>query len=198
VLNADAWASTLQGILSGKECSGPSLPDLCKAIGTGSVMHLAGKTFQTIDVGTTVGAGVGTGAGLSGVVPDTVAMTIASTAKGLFKTDGGPKLQDICDAIAQCLVQQLATITLTSAHAPVFVGAGTVVPGSIPVVGEAWGSAIAGACSFNGPQWPNFAKAIGMGCAAGLATATGAVVILGSPAIPVPVPGAGAGTGALS
>jgi hypothetical protein len=202
-LITSAWSGLLLTQFSGIEFSGPKLPDFCNAIASGSTQHLIGRKFDTIDAGLTIGAGPspGTGIGVIGIVSSIVSAKIYDTAKSAFG-QAGPKLMDTCDVIASVLVTQMSLATLTSTHTPVFLGSGTVTPGSINVDGGAWGSAIQNAApDFQGSMWPAFANAIGVGCAEGFKTATGQVVIAGSWSglpVPSPVPGAGSGSGNIS
>lgn len=197
-LNAQAWTAALAGQFSGINFIGPRLPELCVAIATGSVQHLTGKQFQTQDVGLTPGAGVGIGVGITGIIPTTVASTIRSTAIQNFDNHEGKRLADCCQVIAAVLVQQVLLATLSSVDSPVFAGTGTIIPGSIAVLGPAWGTAIEQAApKFVGKYWPGFANAIGVGCAAGFQTATGILTITGAGS-PLPVPGTGTGTGTIS
>lgn len=190
-----AWSTQLYGILQGMGFMGSKLLDFTDAVAQGSVGHVVGKAFVTVDTGTVPGTGAGVGVGLSGFSP--ISSAIYAFAVASFG-QAGSKLQDLCDAIGQAHNAQLALAALVSTHSPVFVGSGTVVPGSIPVVGTGWGSQVqAAAPGFVGSQWANFAQAIGKGCAAGYPTATGTVVISGSPS-GVPVPGAGSGAGTIS
>ena len=197
-----AWSSQLYGTLSGMSMNGSRLHDFTDAVGNGSQSHVVGKSFDTIDTGLTIGSGSGTGIGITAIPPSLVASQIYSTAVAAFG-QAGSRLNDICQAIASTLVSQMALATLTSTHTPVFLGSGIVTPGSIPVVGSGWGSAIQSASSFAGSRWPDFSHAIGVGCAAGFDTATGMVTITGawSGAPPLPpggTPGAGTGSGTLS
>ncbi len=197
MLSAPTWSSALFSDLSGKGFAGSRLMDFTDAVANGSVLHIVGKSFDTTDVGTVPGDGIGTGTGITGIISATVASAIFTTASGSFGSFG-TRLQDVADSVADILVAQMLTALLTSAHNPVFDGTGTVDIGSIAVVGSAWGSAIQTAApTFLGSEWPNFSNAIGVGCAAGFATATGLVTITGSPS-GAPVPGNGTGTGTLS
>lgn len=191
------WSAALFGALNSMGFTGSRLMEFTDAVGNGSQAHVVGKTFATVDVGTIPGAGVGVGTGVVSINDPLVSTTIFSTALGTFGQFGN-RLQDTCDAIAATLVGQMANADLNSTHSPVFAGSGTIVPGSIPVVGPAWGAAIqAAAPAFIGSQWGNYANAIGVGCAAGFATATGTVTISGSPA-GTPSGGGGSGSGVIS
>lgn len=197
-LDPSRMAANMFGILRGKGFKGPRLMDYCLAISEGSVMSIAGKSFATADVGTIPGAGVGTGTGLTAIQQGTVQGTTVSTAQGTkFK---GPKLVDVADAFGQALIAECSQATLSSTHAPVFAGAGNIIPGSIPVVDAEWSGNIFNqgkAKRFIGPEWMNWCKALAAGGVAGFATATGVVAIAGAPA-GIPVPGAGSGVGVIS
>lgn len=194
-----AWSTDLFGRLSARGYTGPKLMDFTDAIAGGSVTHVVGKPFATVDSGTTPGSGVGTGVGITGIVPATVAAAILAAATAGFG-QAGPDLPNICDDISQSLFAQMGLAALSSTHTPVYLGTGIITPGSIPVVGAVWGTQVQAEGSgvgFIGDKWPAFADAIGSGCATGFATATGAVAITGSPTGP-PVPGSGAGVGVIS
>lgn len=199
-----AWAADLMGKLSAKGFSGSYLSVLTNVVGNGSALHVIGKPFVTQDVGLIPGVGVGVGVGITGLSASTISDEIFSNCVSTFG-QSGPKLKDFCDAMAQSCVAQMALATLTSTHTPVFAGSGTVVNGSIGVVPALWGSSIAGlgtAAGFVGPQWSNWANAIGKGHANGVInTGAGTVTITGSftgVVPPGPLPGAGAGAGTIS
>lgn len=177
---------------------GPRLMDHCTVISQGSVMSIVGKAFATADVGSVAGAGAGIGMGLTAVPASTVKSTVVATAKGTqFK---GPRLEDAAMVFADALVLEITMATLTSAHAPVFAGVGTIVPGSIPVMVNEWAGnifTIGRGMRFIGPQWFNWCKALATGGVQGFQTATGTVVITGSPA-GIPAPGGGSGAGVIS
>jgi hypothetical protein len=196
-----AWSSTLFGTLQGMGMTGNRLHDFTDAVGNGSQMSIVGKPFTTMDVGLIMGVGVGVGSGISGIAPGDVTMAVYGNCQAFGFT--GARLMDICTAIGSAMVSTIANAVLTSTHAPVFNGAGSVVVGSIGVVGSEWGSNVhSAAASFQGSRWPDFANAIGMGQAAQvLAKGTGTVTISGTftgPAPPGPIPGAGVGAGTIS
>ena len=197
-LDASRMATDMFTRYKGKGFKGPRLMDYCTVISQGSVMSIVGKPFATIDVGSVPGAGVGAGVGIIGVVADTVKSTTVSTANGTqFK---GPRLTDAAQVYAEALVLEISLATLASTHAPVFAGAGTIVPGSIPVNIQEWAGNIfttGKGMRFIGPQWFNWCKALATGGVTGFATATGSVVIAGSPA-GTPSSGGGSGVGVIS
>lgn len=175
MISGMTWSMALYSSLSGQGFNGANLMDFCDAVGNGSALHVVGKTFATVDSGPP-GGGTGSGSGITGIPEPVVAASIFSTATGAFGQSGAA-LQDFCDAVAQALVSQMATATLNSSHS-VSGGTGTIVPGSITVVGPLWGLAIAAAApGFAGSQWSNFANAIGVGCANGMNVAGGTVTI---------------------
>lgn len=195
-----AWGSDLLGRLSALGFAGSQLSILTNVVGNGSALHVIGKAFTTTDVGTIPGAGVGTGLGLTGLSASAISSDIYSNCVSTFG-QAGTKLKDFSDAMAASCVAQMALAVLTSSHAPVFAGAGTVNVGSVTVVAAGWGSSIQGlgaAAGFIGPQWANWALAIGTGHANGVInTGTGTVTIAGSPSGPTS-PGAGVGSGIIS
>lgn len=193
-LSVPSWSSTLQNLLKGFGFAGPDLQKFTDVIAEGSVNTLVGTSFATVDTGTISGTNApGSGLGLFGVPPGIPSSIIIAESTAKFG-GAGPELGTTALAIELTLIQELTKVTLTSQHTPVHIGAGVVVPGSIPVVGQVWGANItqAGAQKgFAGPQWPTFASVIGNACAIGMQTATGTVVING----PGSSSGAGAGSG---
>lgn len=203
MISGSAWSADLYGRLAAIGFIGSRLMDFTDAVGNGSQSHVVGKAFQTQDVGQIFGiASPGTGNGINGVSDSLASSTIFSTAMGLFGQSGS-RLQDLCDALGQNVQAQMLTAQLTSTHAPVFSGVGTVVVGSITVVGPAWASSIESqAGGFQGSRWPDLAQAIGQGFFTGVISGgTGTVTISGSYAgsfPPGPLPGSGSGAGTLS
>lgn len=199
-----AWGSDLMGRLSGAGFVGSKLSVLTNAVGNGSVLHVVGKSFATVDVGLIPGIGVGVGVGVTALSASAISAEIFSECVSTFGQSGS-KLKDFCDAMAASCVAQMALATLTSNHTPVFSGAGTVTVGSIGVVPAGWGSSIQGlgaAAGLVGSQWANWATAIGKGHGNGVKnTGTGTVTIAGSftgSVPPGPLPGGGSGSGIIS
>lgn len=197
-LDYSRMASDMYARARGMNFRGPRLMDFCIVISHGSLDSIIGKVFATVDVGVVPGTGAGIGTGLTAVSISTVQNSVVSRARNLrFK---GPRLEDTALFYAQALVQELTHTTLTSAHSPVFAGAGTVVPGSIPVAVPEWNNKIFNygrALRFIGPYWHNWCDALATGGVQGFTTATGAVVISGSPSGD-PSGGGGSGAGVLS
>lgn len=200
------WSTDLYGRLTTLGLIGTRLMDFTDAVGKGSVNHVVGKPFVTTDTGLTIGAGVGTGVGLSGFAAPDIATSIFTLAFGAFGYFG-IRLQDICDAIGQSCVAQMALATLTSTHTPVFLGVGIVNPGSVGVTQSGWGSSVQSEgndVGFIGSRWPDFASAIGAGQGIHVgADATGSVAITGvwsglPPLPPGGTPGVGVGAGTIS
>lgn len=200
-LIATTWRDSLYGSLVGKGFDGDSLLDLCSAIASGSVFHVVGKSFATVDAGSVPGTGAGTGIGVTGLLVANLASAIYAEAVSRFG-QAGDSLQDLCDSIADVCVEQLGLATLVSSHSPVFAGSGTVTVGSIPVVGSGWSSAIdseGAGVGFEGVSWPDMAASIGISQADEVtARGTGTVAITGSATGGPVVPGTGAGTGVIS
>lgn len=197
-----SMANTMFGLFAGKGFLGPRLFDHCQVIGNGSILSVIGKPFVTADIGLIPGIGVGVGIGVIGFIEPAMVGTMIGTMASFGFI--GPRLIDTCQVITQSLIAEMALATLTSAHTPVFLGAGTVVPASILVIEPEWtGNIIAQGVpkGFIGPQYFNYARAIATGLTSGFLTATGVVSITGSftgPAPPGPLPGAGAGTGVIT
>ena len=193
------WTSSLMGTLSGVGMTGSRLFNFCNTVGSGSAMSVIGKSFSTVDVGTAPGAGVGMGTGIQGLSASIIKNQIYSECVSAFG-QSGTRLMDFANAVSKACVEQMGKATLSSTHTPVFLGSGTITPGSIKVSASEWGSNIqsAGAGIMNGTKWASFAKALGKGQALNiLSMGTGTVTISGSPA-GTPSPGAGSGTGVIS
>lgn len=201
-MSDSSMTNTLYGILSGKGFKGPKLMAYCKAVSGGSVMSQVGKSFNTADTGLIPGVGAGIGTGIMGLVQSAMKGNIIGAGQGLDQK--GPKFPDLADGIATAVIAEAGNALLTSAHGPVFLGVGVVIPGSIPVVASEWAGniqSLGAASQFKGPKWPNHCKAIGNGCVQSYPTATGIVTISGSftgSIPPGPLPGAGAGAGVVS
>lgn len=198
-LDGSRWSGTLFAALQAKGFMGSRLQDFTDAVGKGSVTHVVGKSFTTLDVGTVPGNGVGTGVGIIGFAPSQISSLIFSFCQGAGFT--GSRLRDVCDAVGQAASVEMALASLSSIDAPVFLGVGNIVPGSIGVDGGGWGSSIQSVGSgenFIGSKWPDFAQALGKGQALPVqSTGTGILAITGSPS-GVPVPGTGNGSGTIS
>ena len=200
MITGTVWANDLYSRLVGIGFEGSSLQKLANTIGDGSAMAVVGVAFTTVDVGTVPGAGIGTGTGITGLSASAMSNNMYTLSVSSFGSEGS-KLKDICDAIAASCVAQLALAHLASVDAPVVIGTGSVVVGSIAVTASSWSSAISTqgeANGFQGSQWPNWAQAIGGGQAQEvLADGTGSLIIAG--ATPgSPSPGTGGGTGTIS
>lgn len=192
-------SSTIFTALSAAGFAGSNLLNFTLAIGNGTVGALVGLPFPTTDVGTVPGVGAGSGVGLTGPVAPALSAAILSGLVAAFG-QAGEDLPDVTDALADGLITELGLATLTSTHAPVFLGTGTIPPGAI----TASASLISGQIEsegvsrgFLGDSWPDLADVIGQEFANAMALATGSIVITGSPA-GTPVPGAGTGSGTIS
>ncbi len=189
------WSSNLDGKLAAKGFVGARLHLFTDAVGNGSQQHSSGKSFSTQDVGTVPGAGQGSGTGITVNGANAANNIFAlATAAGFM----GQRLHDVCDACGQTLQDEYAQATLQSVDAPVFLGVGTIVQGSIAVVGPMWGTQIQSlgtADNFIGQRWPDFSNAIGSGQAQEvIANGTGTLTIVGSGGTPSPGSGSGVGT----
>lgn len=196
------WAAELYTQLQGKGFLGSALMDFCTAVGQGSENHVVGQTFDTVDVGSIPSAGPapGSGVGISGFSDADISNAVFARCVAAFG-QAGSKLKDVCDAIGLSCLSQMALADLSSLHSPVFLGSGTITPGSLSIDGAGWGGEIDTeglGLSFNGLHWPDFADAIGQGQADHVQPeGTGTVTIAGAPSGP-PVPGAGTGSGSIS
>jgi hypothetical protein len=200
-LSPGALASIIQGNLAGVGANGANLGKFCSAVAAGVVMSIVGKPFATTDTGLVIGIGTGIGTGITGL--DSSAMK--STAIGMMHSTGA-NAEKLMTAIMTGVVTHLgAAATLTSADAPVFLGSGSVIVGSITVVASEMGSNIYSQLQSMGAKGAN-AQELSMAIAGGICTnilsaGTGTVTITGTftgPTPPGPIPGAGAGTGVIS
>lgn len=200
-LSAPALAALIQGNLAGQGAIGSNLTKFCNAIAKGVVESIVGKPFTTTDVGLVLGIGVGTGTGIQSLS----ASTMKATALSLMSSRG-ENADKMMQAIMDAVVSHLSSsASLSSTHAPVFLGSGTVVVGSIAVVAAQMSSNIDSELSAqgaNGANKTNLSTAIGTGIANNILSAgTGTVAITGSftgPIPPGPIPGAGVGAGTVS
>jgi hypothetical protein len=180
-------SAAIQSSLASKGNSGSNLSTFCSALGNGSVRSLVGKTFNTIDTGTTPGSGVGTGIGIQGVSASAISKACQAYYLMEFGTMG-PLFPDIADAYSQALEAELLSATLTSSHSPVFAGSGVIQPGSLKVSASEWSSSIQTAApTLLGSDWPRFCEVLGKGSSFAMTAATGQVTISGA-GTPPPVP----------
>jgi len=161
-ISDSSWTGNLFSTLSAVGFTGPDLITFCTAVGQGSAKATINKPYMTSSTGTGSSSGV---VGITGVAP-----TIYSTSASLMGS-AGPNLMDFCIAVELALIMEMSKATLK-------LGGGAIIAGSIAVDGDEWGSQIEKAgrsMSFSGMDWPNFSKAIGIGCAEGFKTATGSL-----------------------
>jgi hypothetical protein len=200
-IQSSAWSLSLYSRLTSKGFFGSRLMEMCDAVGEGSAPSVIGKTFQTLDTGLIFGHSVGVGHSIIGIV----ATTVQTSMYGKMTSYGwrGSRMMEVCEAVAEALVEQMLTADLLSSNSPVFSGAGQIIIGSIPVVSSEWTSNVQAkgtSRGFIGSQWPMMADAIGIGSVAGFATATGTLALSGAyeggyP--PGPIPGSGTGNGTI-
>lgn len=195
-----SMSAALNAALTGKGMVGSELTKFCTVVGNGCVTAVVGKAFVTTDAGTTPNAGTGTGVGISGVVKAVIVaeMQVQALAEGYEQVT--PEFTDVADAIATALISELAKASLSSTHAPVYLGVGTINPGSITVSASTWASAMEAAGvgqGLIGSRWPNFCRVVAKGCVKGMLSGTGTVTIIGTPP-GSPVPGVGVGSGTIS
>lgn len=199
MVSGSFWSSTLYASLSSFGFIGSQLQNFTNIVGNGSALSVIGTPFTTVDVGTVPGVGSGTGIGVIGFTGGQVSTEIFSLATGFGFL--GSKLFDVCDACGQAESAALALATLTSVDSPVYLGVGTITPGSILVVGPAWAAEIQSMGTeenFMGSKWPDFSSALGNGQALPvLMTGTGVLTITGTPT-GTPAPGSGSGVGVIT
>ena len=198
-ISAGGWDSALYSDFTSRGFSGTKLADFTAAIGGGSASSVIGASFTTVDAGSITGPGVGVGTGILTLVATRLRDAIVSALTNRFGS-AGDKLLDTAEAVADTLVSQMGSVTLSSTHTPVAVGVGTLVVGSIGVVASAWDTAmksLGDGSGFVGDNWPDITEILADECVNEiLGFGTGSVVISGTP---VPgVPGAGVGAGTLS
>lgn len=196
-LSPSVLAGLISSNLTSEGAKGANLQKFCAAVGAGIVQSIVGKAFTTTDVGLVIGAGAGTGVGVIGLSNS----QMISVALSQMATKGR-NAEKLMSAIMNATVTHLGSATLTTVNAPVFVGAGTVVVGSIAVVESQMALNIDTQLQGVGAKGKNrthLANAIAAGVARQIiAAGTGTVTIVGSVIVPPPVAGAGVGTGTIS
>jgi hypothetical protein len=142
---------------------GSRMPEFAFAIGIGSVISLAGKSYKTSSIGT------GAGLGIKGVSAQAISIEIQKAYFSEFETIGD-KFPDIADVIGKAIAEEITQANLIG-------GGGTVVKGSFSVDATEWGENIRkNGPIFLGPDWPRFSLVVGKGCVAAFANATGTIV----------------------
>ncbi len=196
-LSAGALGSLIDSNLAGFGATGANRTIFSNKVAAGIVMSVVGKTFATSDTGTIPGTGVGSGTGISGLSSSSMSSLAVAT---LIST--GVNAHKLMDAIMNATVSHLGSAaTLTSSHTPVYLGTGTIVVGSIPVLIPEMAGNIQTQLSGAGATGANLANlclAIATGVCTGIiSSGTGTVTIVGSPT-GTPSPGSGSGTGVIS
>src|SRR5271170_261855 len=129
-LSANVLSGLIQANLEAFGADGYNLTKFCDGVAAGVVMSIVGQTFTTMDVGTIPGNGTGTGTGIVGLsssAMETVALAAMSSR--------GVNAPNLMNAIMSAVVTHLgAAASLASVDAPVYLGTGTIVVGSISVV----------------------------------------------------------------
>lgn len=205
-LSGSALSGLIQVQLAGKGFTGVQLTPFANALGNGIVTATTGVLmFTTADTGTIPGTGSGSGTGVIGLNMANISALAFTTGQGFWAANqnNGPgvKWQDLCDAVAAAVVAHFSSAaTLTSTHAPVFSGVGTVVSYSgvaIPVMKAA--IVAAAPPTWAAAKMPELAEAIATGVVTELLSHAPAstVTISGSPS-GIPVPGAGSGSGVVT
>jgi len=188
-------ATNIENIMKAASLVGDSTAKIANVVGNGSVSGIVGLPFSTTDVGPTAGAGSGTG---TGIIISPSFLTSAIYAK-LQVLGPGTSNALIANAVGTAMSMEAAKASLSSTHGPVFAGTGTVIPGSIPVVGPVLGLSIFSqglSKGFLGASWPIISNAFGMGLSEGWLIGLGSVIITGGGA--PGSPGAGVGIGIIS
>lgn len=203
-LSGPGLASEIQTALT--PYNGTQFAPFCTAIGMGIVLATSGMlTFTTADVGTVPGVGAGVGTGITGLVSANIQTQMYNKGQSFWASlqTGGPGTEwmNICTKIALVVKTHFAmNATLTSAHAPVFLGVGTVLSYAgvtIPAMKAAIVAQAPGAWA--AARFPELAEAVATGVVLELTThsPTDTVTITGSPT-GIPVPGAGSGAGIVT
>lgn len=196
-LSASALGSLIDANLASAGAVGSNRTIFANKVAAGIVMSIVGKTFTTNDVGTVPGVGAGTGTGITGLSSSTMASLAVATM-----TSTGTNAMPMMTAIMNGVVSHLSSsASLASVDTPVYLGTGTIVVGSIPVViAEMAGnieSQLSGAGAV-GVNLPNLCLSIATGiCTNIISSGTGTLTITGSPT-GTPAPGSGSGTGVIS
>ena len=197
-LSAGALGNLIFSNMQAFGANGSNLHKFTTAVGTGIVTSIVGKSFVTADAGLVEGFGAGSGTGLTGPQPS----AMESIALSLMPTKG-KNAEKLMNAIMAATVTHLGSASLVSTDAPVFLGAGTIIPGSITVVESEMANNIDSQLLASGAKGKNrtiLANAIAAGVARQILSAgTGTLTIAGSP-LPgkTPTPGSGSGSGTIS
>ena len=190
-MSGPTFAANLLTAFTAAGLIGISVPLYTQAIGNGSMLQILGKPFNTLDTGTSPGTGVGTGVGLTGIVGPVVSSQIQTQIVSFTGLPPTPDMIKMANAVGDGLVQEVALASLVTAHAPIFVGVASIVPGSIAVVGASVGSSIETqgiSSGFVGKDWPGFAGAMGNGIGDSFALANSVITIIITTSVPPVAP----------
>ena len=205
-LNGAGLASEIQSALTGLPWTGTELTVFCNAIGQGIVTNVSGTLlFTTSDTGQIPGSGAGVGVGITGLSPVNIADTIFNIGQGFwapFQNNGpGDQWRIFCDTVAVPITSHFAAnATLTSTHAPVFAGSGTVTAYSgITAAGMTGAITALAPPGWQAARFPELAEAVATGVVTEILGHSPAdtVVISGSPSGD-PEPGSGSGAGVVT
>lgn len=181
-----------QASLIANGITGTGVVQLATGCSNGLQLYMSGAGCTTISVDAgTLGAGTGVGIGITLPQP-TLSATMASFFLGLLIS--GTYGPSTADAIASGICNSLLTVTVNTVNAGVGVGSGKVqcIPNG---TGGALFSAAFLAAGFSGTMAPSLGLAVGGALDASISSASGFVVIAGSPSI---YPGGGVGTAVVS
>jgi hypothetical protein len=178
-----------QAALASHGLIGSNTIQLATGCANGLQLYMSGIgcTTISIDVGT-LGAGTGIGFGIILAQP-LLSVNMVSTFLGFLL--GGPFSPITADAISLGICSSLAIASISTFNAGVGVGAGVVKCIPQGVGGTVFTSAFL-ASGMSGSMVPSLGQAVGGALDASIASALGAVVIVGPPSI---LPGGGIGIG---
>jgi len=189
-------ALLIQSNLEKQGAKGSNLQKFCFSVASGIINSVISSTFTTVDIGTIAGIGTGIGTGITGLV-DSVMVNDALA----IMTSRGPKAVDLMTAIMDAVISYLGSnAVLTTTNAPVYIGTGTILVGSITVVASVMAQDIDTALQNSGAKGKNranLASSIAAGVCSGITSSgTGTITITGT-GTPTG-PGTGTGTGTIS
>lgn len=221
-LNSDILGETIRRNFVAKGANGRNLQKFCKAVARGIVISIVGTTFTTMDVGLIPGIGSGVG---RGIVIDKIdvdkmidrSLEYIRTENKKMKNPAvfGDRARPTMDCIMRAIRDHLAQYAqLTSTHAPVFLGSGTVIISSINVDYRKMADNIEKSLRSEGAKGSNLkrtAMAISIGAVTEIVgfhkkdivseivpRGHASVSITGTALSPTPVPGAGEGSGVIT
>lgn len=181
-----------QSTLAGSGILGISSPQMALALTNSFVAYVNIVAVASFDLGT---VGVGVGNGISIYLPNTV-LVASLTSSFASATIVGPSSPQLIAAISEGVSLSLLQANIITANPSIGTGTGfiKVIPNSLLSI-PAFISGFLGAALL-GSQSIKLATAIAEGIDAAITSASGNIIIVGSPPVP-PVSGSGFGFGVL-